>query len=144
MHKAGSCMALYVGPRSTKRFVALVSSRSACFGQPRLQRHKKSQWSVKPWRPDKTGNSFWDQHNRWEISFWSKLKSGHLLSNTGRWWNLTRYICSEADARARKWLHSADQLWPARFVYNDATERAQIQQLKAFGSWTDVMFGVLK
>ena len=38
---------------------------------------------------------------------WSKLKSGTSFQ-IRRWSNLTRYICSEADTKARKWLQSAE------------------------------------
>ena len=90
----------------------------------------QSQWSVKPWWPDKKFDSLWDQHNH-EIY---KLEKRQLPSNMGKyeiWLNMiepnTLYLpVILADARARKWLQTAEQLRPAQYVYSDATEMAEL------------------
>ena len=67
------------------------------------------------------------------------LTNRQLLSDGAgdRTWHII-FTCGKADARARKWLQTAEWLQPAQYVYDDAAKRGCIK-LMAFGSWTDVL-----
>ena len=57
----------------------MLTSMNCKFIWSTIRSKVQSQWSVKPWWPEKKYDSLWDQHNRLEISLWEKLKKRSFL-----------------------------------------------------------------